>query len=84
MGTRFSATINEGNMVKVCLTGRCKSIQPTSQNGNPVHCVIQVEMDRGVSHAYSSYDIQLSVPIEFATLLEVGLPAVVTLEQNGG
>jgi hypothetical protein len=71
-------------MVKVCLTGRCTSIQPASHNGNPVHCVIQVEMDHGMSPAYGSYDIRLSVPIEFATLLEVGLPVVVTLEQNGG
>jgi hypothetical protein len=71
-------------MVKVCLTGRCTSIQPASHNGNPVHCVIQVEMDHSALHAYSSYDIQLSVPIEFAALVEVGLPVVVTLEQNGG
>ncbi len=71
-------------MVKVCLTGLCKSVQPTTHNGNPVHCVIQVEMDHGVSRAYGSYDIQLSVPIEFAMLIEAGLPVIVTLEQDGG
>lgn len=61
-----------------------KSFQPTSQNGEPAHHVIQVELDPNVLRTRGPYDIRLFVPIEFATLLEEGLPVVVTLEQNGG
>jgi len=71
-------------MIKVCLTGRCTSIEPTAQNGKPAHSVIRVELDRDSSWSYSNHDIKLFVPIEFATLLEVGLPVVMTIEQNGG
>jgi len=71
-------------MVKVCLTGRCTSIHPTAQNGEPAHYVIQVELDRNVSRTRGPYDIQLLVPVELATLIEEGLPVVVTLEQDGG
>ena len=74
----------EGKMVKVCLTGRCASIQPTANNGEPAHCVIQVELDRNVLRTHGPYDIRLFVPIEFAVLLEEGLPVVVTLEQDDG
>jgi hypothetical protein len=71
-------------MVKVCLTGRCTSIQPTAQNGEPAHCVIQVELDRDVLRTHWPYDIRLMVPIEFAGSLEEGLRVVVTLEQDAG
>ncbi|MFY9690967.1 MAG: hypothetical protein WA369_11480 [Candidatus Acidiferrales bacterium] len=84
MDTPFGATTIEGKMVKVCLKGRCRSVEPTSHNGNPVQCVIQVELDRGVLPVHGVYDVRLVVPIEFAMLLEAGLPVVVTLEQDGG
>jgi len=71
-------------MVKVCLTGLCASIQPTSQNGEPAHCVIKIDLDRHVSRTHGPHDIQLFVPTEFAALLEEGLPVVVTLEQGDG
>ncbi|MFZ0784524.1 MAG: hypothetical protein WBC67_08110 [Candidatus Acidiferrales bacterium] len=46
--------------------------------------MIQVELDRGVLPVHGVYDVRLVVPIEFAMLLEAGLPVVVTLEQDGG
>jgi hypothetical protein len=70
-------------MVKVCLKGRCKNIQLNPANGEPIRCVIQVELDHNVSSTYRLYDVQLLVPAEFATLIEVGLPLTVTIEQNG-
>ncbi len=70
-------------MVKVCLKGRCRSIELTPLNGEPVRCTIRVELDHNVSAAYRLYDVQLFVPAEFAALLEVGLPLALTLEQNG-
>lgn len=70
-------------MVKVCLKGRCKSIALTAENGEPTRCVVRVELDHNISAAYRLYDVQLFVPAEFATLLEVGQVLMVTLEQNG-
>jgi hypothetical protein len=70
-------------MVKVCLKGICKNIQLTPDNGEPSRCVIRVELDHNNSSAYRLYDLQFIVPVEFATLLEVGLPLIVTLEQDG-
>ena len=45
--------------------------------------MIQVELDHNVSVAPALYDIQFLIPREFASLLEVGLPLSVTIEQNG-
>jgi hypothetical protein len=70
-------------MVKVCLQGKCKSIQLTPENGMPVRCVVWVDLDHNVPVAYERYDIQLFLPAEFASLLEVGWPLTVTLEQDG-
>jgi len=71
-------------MLKVCLRGRCTSIEPIPQNGEPDHCVIQVELDRNLSRTRGPYDVRLFVPIEFAALFEEGLPVIVTLEQDDG
>ena len=70
-------------MVKVCLRGRCKDIHLTTLNGKPVRCAVDVELDHNVSVAHALYDIQFLIPREFASLLEVGLPLSVTIEQNG-
>jgi hypothetical protein len=70
-------------MVKVCLKGICKNIQLTPANGVPSRCEIRVELDHSESLAYRLHDLQFIVPVEFATLLEVGLALTVTLEQNG-
>ena len=70
-------------MVKICLRGTCKSIGIIPNNGEPARCEIRLELDHNVSSAYHLYDIQLFVPTEFATLLEVGRTVSMTLEQNG-
>jgi hypothetical protein len=70
-------------MVKICLSGRCKHIGIIPVNGEPARCEIRLELDHNLSLAYHLYDIQLFVPVEFATLLEVGHTVTVTLEQNG-
>jgi hypothetical protein len=70
-------------MVKICLRGHCKSIGIIPSNGEPTRCEIRLELDNNVSLAYHLYDIQLFIPTEFATLLEVGRTVSVTLEQNG-
>ena len=69
-------------MVKVCLRGKCKNIQLSANNGQPARCLIDVELDHNVSEEYHLYDVRLLVPAEFATLLEVGLPLTLILEQN--
>ncbi len=70
-------------MVKICMRGQCKKIEITPNNGEPTRCIVQIELDHYISLAYRRFDVQLFVPVEFATLLEVGLPVNVTLEQNG-
>ena len=70
-------------MVKICLRGTCKSIGIVPNNGEPTRCQIRLELDHNVSLEYHRYDIQLSVPTEFATLLDVGRTVTVTLAQNG-
>lgn len=69
-------------MVKISLRGKCKHISLTPNNGEPSRCVIQLELDQNVSLLYKLYDVQLFVPAEFASLLEVNLPLTVTLEQG--
>ena len=69
-------------MVTIRLQGKCKNIELTPNNGEPARCVIRVELDHDVPLTYHRYDFQLFVPTEFATLLEVGLPISVTLEQT--
>lgn len=70
-------------MVKVCLRGRCKDVRLTTLNGNPARCAVQVELDHNVSVAHALYSLEFLIPREFASLLEVGLPLTVTIEQNG-
>lgn len=70
-------------MVKICLNGKCKDIQLTPSNGEPSRCVVQIELNHILPLIYRRYDVQLFFPAELATLLEVGLPVTVTLEQNG-
>jgi hypothetical protein len=69
-------------MVKVSLRGRCKNVQLTHENGEPVRCVIRLELDHNVSLTYRLYDVQIFIPAEFASLLDVGLPLTLTLEQS--
>jgi hypothetical protein len=68
-------------MVKTCLKGKCKTFQVTPNNGELSHCEVRVELDHDIPLTYRAYDIQLLVPIEFATLLEVGQPLTITLDQ---
>ena len=68
-------------MVKICLQGNCKNIQLTPNNGEPSHCEVWVELDHDIPLTYRAYDIQLQVPVEFATLLEAGRALTITLEQ---
>jgi hypothetical protein len=70
-------------VVKISLRGKCKHILLTTCNGLPARCVVRVELDQDIPITYDLYDIGLFVPTEFATLLEVGLPITVTLEQDG-
>ena len=70
-------------MVKICLNGKCKDIQIIPNNGFPVRCRVRVQLSRDVLLTYPLHDIELYVPAEYATLLEVGLPLVVTLDQTG-
>jgi hypothetical protein len=69
-------------MVTICLKGQCKNIQITPNNGEPSRCEVRVELDHDIPITYRAYDIQLLVPVEFASLLEVGLPMTVTLDQD--
>lgn len=70
-------------MVKICLRGTCRSIGIIPNNGEPTRCEIRLELDHNMSLEYHRYDIQLFVPTEFATLLEVGRTVSLTLEQDG-
>jgi hypothetical protein len=69
-------------VVKISMRGKCKDIQLTPSNGNPARCVIRIELDHSVPLSYSAHDMQFFVPAELGTLLEVGSPVSVTLEQN--
>ena len=71
-------------MLKVRLEGKCKNILLAPDNGEPTRCSVRMELDHSVSRTFRLYDIQLLIPAEFATLLEIGLPLSLTLEQNGG
>jgi len=44
--------------------------------------MVRVELDYDISSMSDVHDIQLFVPTKFGTLLEVGLPVIVTLEQK--
>jgi hypothetical protein len=70
-------------MVTICLKGKCSHIQVTPNNGEPIRCEIRLELDRDFPLTYPAHDIRLFVPVEFATLLEVGLPLTITINQNG-
>jgi hypothetical protein len=69
-------------MVKINLQGRCKNIRPTRFDSEPACCAIVVELDHSFSLPDSLYDVQLFIPAEFATLLEVDSPITFTLEQH--
>jgi len=70
-------------VVKICLNGTCKDIQIIPNNGFPVRCKVRVELSRDALRTYPLHEIELFVPAEYATLLEVGLPLSVTLDQSG-
>ena len=70
------------NVVKICLNGKCKDIQIIPDNGFPVRCKVRVELSRDIQLTYPLHEIELFVPAEYATLLEVGLPLTVTLDQT--
>jgi len=70
-------------VVKICLRGECKNIQLTPSMGESVCSVVWVDLDRNIPVTSRLYDILLFLPPEFATLLEVGLPVTLTLEQDG-
>ena len=70
-------------MVKICLRGTCRAVGIVPTNGEPSRCEIRLELDHNVSLEYHRYDIQLFIPVEFATLLEVGRAVSLSLEQNG-
>lgn len=69
-------------MVKVCMKGVCRNVQMSPSNGEPRRCAIQVELDHNVSIEYRLYDVELFVPVEFASLIEAGLPLTLTIEQT--
>lgn len=71
-------------MLKICLTGKCKNVQLTPNNGEPARCLVHVELDHDIPLTYDRYDVHLFVPTEFATLLEIGSTVVLTLEQHEG
>jgi hypothetical protein len=68
-------------MVKICLKGKCKTIQVTPNNGEPSRCEVWVELNHDIPVTYQAYDIRLRFPVEFATLLEAGQPLTITLDQ---
>jgi hypothetical protein len=53
------------------------------ETAKPSGCEVRLELDHNVSLEYHRYHIQLLVPTEFATLLEIGRTVTMTLEQNG-
>jgi hypothetical protein len=69
-------------MVRICLRGTCKEIGIIPNNGEPTRCQVRLELDHNMSIEYHRYDIQVFIPIEFASLLEVGRTFTVALEQN--
>jgi hypothetical protein len=68
-------------VVKICLRGECKDVQIMATNGQPARCMIRIELDHNIPLEYHRYDIQLFVPTEFASLIEVGATVGITLEQ---
>jgi hypothetical protein len=69
-------------MVKICLNGKCKDIQIIPNNGFPVRCRVRIELSRDILLTYPLNDIELYVPAEYGSLLEIGLPLTVTLDQT--
>jgi hypothetical protein len=69
-------------VVKISLRGKCNNIRLNPTNGEPARCEVCIELDHNVPLTYHLYDIRLYVPTEFANLLEIGLPIIVTLEQE--
>jgi len=45
--------------------------------------LVRVELNRDILLTYPIHNVELCVPAEYATLLEVGLPLTVTLDQTG-
>jgi hypothetical protein len=52
-------------------------------NGLPARCMVRIDLDEAIPLTYPIHEIQLFVPTEFATLLQVGFPLIVTLDQFG-
>ena len=70
-------------MVKICLNGKCKDIQIIPNNGFPVRSRVRIELSCDILLTYPLHDIELYVPAEYGSLLEIGLPLTVTLDQSG-
>ena len=70
-------------MVKICLNDKCKDIQLIPNNGFPVRCKVSVELSRDLRLTYPIHFIEVYFPMEYASLLEIGLPLTLTLDQTG-
>jgi hypothetical protein len=69
-------------VLKISLRGNCKTVKLIPANGRAGRCLVRVELDHSIPLEFDMYEIQLFVPVEFATLLEEGTEVTVTLEQN--
>jgi hypothetical protein len=70
-------------MLKICLDGKCKGLKMVVGNGFPSRCTVQAELGHEIPVVFPIYNIELSLPAELATLLEIGRSLTITLEQNG-
>jgi hypothetical protein len=70
-------------VVKICLNGKRKDIQLIPNNGFPVRCKVSVESSRDLRLTCPIHFIEVYVPAEYASLLEIGLPLTLTLDQTG-
>ena len=48
-----------------------------------MRCKVSVELSRDLRMAYPIHFIELYVPAEYGSLLEIGLPLTLTLDQTG-
>jgi hypothetical protein len=69
-------------VVKINLRGKCKKIERVADIGIHGLCIVRVQLDSDVSSISHLHEIQFLVPAKFGTLLEVGLPVTVSLEQG--
>jgi hypothetical protein len=69
-------------VVRISIRCECKNIRLSTTSGRPARSAVGIELNHNVPLTFGHYDIQLLVPAEFATLLEVGLPVTVTLDPS--